>query len=129
METIFWVLKMALFALGMTAAFFIFYKVILTYLEIKKSKREVIRKMNVLKSLELYWLENKTKKEKNLTEEINILNKIADEAKNEEIFLNLLKSSNISYCYEYYTKLSKTNYAILQIRSTEIIMRLTGRLN
>jgi hypothetical protein len=123
-----WIGKIVLIAIIAKIAFDFILAGILTFAKIAKKKANVRRKLNMLKALEVYWLDNINTKPATLSAELKIMEEICKGEPREKIFLNLLKASNISYCYDYYYKISKTKFARLQLGASIEVMKAIGKV-
>lgn len=123
-----WIGKIALIAIIAKIAFDFILAGTITLLELRRNRANIRRKVVILKALEVYWLDHIDTKPATLSEELKVMEIICQEEAEEKVFLNLLKSSNIAYCYDNYYKLSKTNFARLQLKASIEVMHAIGKV-
>ena len=112
--------KSGILAFIVCFVFTIIYQQINETKKSNKIKREKIRKLKVLKALEIYWIDNVMPYRTQITaEEVIEMNRICESNSNENEFRRLLKKSRIKYCYKYYIEICSTDYALEYIQKAE----------
>lgn len=113
-------LKSGILAFIVCFVFTIIYQQINETNKLNKIKKEKIRKLNIIKSLEIYWIDNVMPYRTQITaEEVIEMNRICESNSNENEFRKLLKKSRIKYCYNYYIEICSTDYALDYIKKTD----------